>query len=188
LELVSRKYYWPQQQQYVNRYIDYCNTCKHIKPIKHAPFGLLQPLQIPERLWESISMDFMTGLPEEEGSNTIWVIIAYLMKMAYFVACVDTIGLKELADRFLTQVVRTHGLPSSIVSDQGSQFTSTFLKRIMEAMGTSRNLSTVFHLDSDGQTERINAILEQYLWAYYNYQQNNWKQLLPMVEFCYNKS
>jgi hypothetical protein len=117
LELVSRNYYWPQQWQYVNRYVDYCDTCRCIKPIKHAPFGLLRPLQIPERPWESISMDFITGLPEEEGSNTIWVIVDHLMKMAHFVACVDTMGLKELADGFLTHVVRTHSLPSSIVSD-----------------------------------------------------------------------
>jgi hypothetical protein len=188
LELVSRNYYWPQQWQYVNQYVDYCDTCKRIKPIKHAPFGLLRPLQIPERPWESISMDFITGLPKEEGSNTIWVIVDRLMKIAHFVACVDTMGPKELADGFLTHVVRTHGLPSSVISDRGSLFTSTFWKRIMEAMGTSRNWSTAFHPECDGQTERINAILEQYLRAYCNYQQNNWKQLLPMAEFCYNNS
>jgi hypothetical protein len=188
LELVSRNYYWPQQWQYVNQYVDYCDTCKRIKPIKHAPFGLLRPLQIPERPWESISMDFITGLPKEEGSNTIWVIVDRLTKIAHFVACVDTMGPKELADGFLTHVVRTHGLPSSVISDRGSLFTSTFWKRIMEAMGTSRNWSTAFHPECHGQTERINAILEQYLRAYCNYQQNNWKQLLPMAEFCYNNS
>jgi hypothetical protein len=133
-------------------------------------------------------MDCITGLPEEEGSNTIWVIVDCLTKMAHFVACVDTMGPKELADGFLTHVVRTHGLPSSVISDRGSLFTSTFWKRIMEAMETSRNLSTAFHLESDGQMERINAILERYLRAYCNYQQNNWKQLLPMAEFCYNNS
>jgi hypothetical protein len=73
-------------------------------------------------------MDFITGLPEEEGSNTIWVIIDCLMKMAYFVACVNIMGPKELADGFLTHGVRTHGLPSSIVLDRGSLFTSTFWK------------------------------------------------------------
>jgi hypothetical protein len=133
-------------------------------------------------------MDFITGLPKEEGSNTIWVIIDHLMKIAYFMACVDMMAPKELADGFLTHVVRTHGLPSSVTLDRGSLFTSTFWKRIMEAMGTSRNLSIAFYLESDGQRERINAILEQYLQAYCNYQQNNWKQLLPMAEFCYNNS
>jgi hypothetical protein len=128
LELVTRNYYWPQQRQYVNRYVDYCDTCRRIKQIKHAPFGLLQPLQIPERPWESISMDFITELPEEEGSNTIWVIVDRVTKMAHVVACVDTMGPKELADRFLTHMVRTHGLPSSVISDRGSPFTSIFWK------------------------------------------------------------
>jgi hypothetical protein len=97
-------------------------------------------------------------------------------------------GPRELADGFLTHVVRAHGLPSSIISDRGSLFTSQFWKRVMEAMGTTRNLSTAFHPESDGQTERVNAILEQYLRAYCNYQQDNWNQLLPMAEFCYNNS
>jgi hypothetical protein len=132
--------------------------CRHIKPIKHTLFSLLQPLQIPERLWESISMDFRTRLHEEEGSNTIWVIIDYLMKIAYFIAYVDMIGPKELADGFLTHVVRSDSLPSSIVLDRGSLFTSTFWKRIMEAMGTSRNLSTAFHPQSDYHTPPLRHI------------------------------
>jgi hypothetical protein len=75
LELISRKYYWPHQRQYIQRYIDNCDTCKGIKPIRHAPFRLLKLLQLPTRPWDSISMDFITGLPEAEGSNTLWVIV-----------------------------------------------------------------------------------------------------------------
>jgi hypothetical protein len=105
-------------------------------------------------------MDFITGLPEDRGMNTIWVIVDCLTKMAHFVAYKDTMGPGALADGFLMHVVWAHGLPSSIISDRGSLFTSQFWKRVMEAMGTSRNLSTAFHLESDGQMERINAILE----------------------------
>jgi hypothetical protein len=133
-------------------------------------------------------MDFITGLLEDGGMNTICVIVDHLTKMAHFVACKDTMGPRVLVDRFLMHVVRAHGLPSSIISDQGSLFTSQFWKRVMEAMGTSRNLRIAFHPESDGQMERINAILEQYLRVYCNYQQNNWNQLLPMAEFCYNNS
>jgi transposase InsO family protein len=78
-----------------------------------------------------------------------------------------------------------HGLPNSIISDRGSLFTSKFWKQVMETMGTTRNLSTAFHPETDGQTERTNATLEQYLRAYCNYQQTNWTQLLPIAEFCY---
>jgi hypothetical protein len=142
LELVSRNFHWPQQWQYVIHYINYCDTCKCIKPIKHTPFSLLRPLQIPERPWESISMDFIIGLPEDGGMNTIWVIVDCLTKMAHFVAYKETMGPKVLMDGFLMHVVWAHRLPSSIISDQGSLFTSQFWKNVMEAMGTSRNLST----------------------------------------------
>jgi hypothetical protein len=131
-------------------------------------------------------MDFMTGLPPVEECNALWVIVDRLTKMAYFVACADTMGPSDLADGFISHVVRAHRLPSSIISDWGSLFTSTFWKRILEAMGTTRNLSTAFHPETDGQTQRTNAILEQYLGAYCNYQQDNWKQLLPIAEFRYN--
>jgi hypothetical protein len=75
LELLARKYYWPQQRQYVHRYVDNCDTSKRIKPIRHAPFGLLKPLQLPTRLWDSISMDLIMGLPEVDNCNALWVIV-----------------------------------------------------------------------------------------------------------------
>jgi hypothetical protein len=188
LELLARKYYWPQQRQYVHRYVDNCDTCKRIKPIRHAPFALLKPLQLPTRPWDSISMDFIMGLPEVDNCNALWVIVDRLMKMSYFIACKDTMGPQDLAEGFILHVVRAHRLPNSIISDRGSLFTSKFWKQIMMAMGTTRNLSTTFHPETDGQTDYTNAILEQYLRAYCNYQQNNWKQLLPIAEFCYNNT
>jgi len=108
--------------------------------------------------------------------------------MGHFVACQDTMNPEDLADHFLQQVIRPHGLPSSIVSDRGSLFTSDFWKRVTEALGISRNLSTAFHPQTDGQTERANATLEQYLRAYCNYQQDDWERLLPIAEFSYNNT
>jgi len=95
---------------------------------------------------------------------------------------------EDLADHFLRQVIRPHRLPSSIVSDRGSLFTSDFWRRVTEALGISPNLSTAFHPQTDGQMERANATLEQYLRAYCNYQQEDWKRLLPIAEFCYNNT
>jgi len=95
---------------------------------------------------------------------------------------------EDLADHFLWQVVRPHGLPSSIVSDRGSLFASDFCKRVTEALGISRNLSIAFHPQMDGQTERANATFEQYLRAYCNYQQDDWERLLPIAKFCYNNN
>jgi hypothetical protein len=108
--------------------------------------------------------------------------------MAHFVTYKDTMGPKDLAEGFIAHIVQTHGLPNSIISDRGSLFTSKFWKQIMEAMGTTRNLSTAFHPETDGQTERTNATLEQSLCMYCNYQHDNWKTLLPIAEFCYNNT
>ena len=133
-------------------------------------------------------MDFITALPTSNGKDALWVIIDRLTKMGYFVACQGTVNPEDLADHFIQQLVRPHGLPSSIASDRGSLFTSDFWKKITEALGISHNLSTAFHPQTDGQTERANAILEQYLRAYCNYQQDDWEKLLPIVEFCYNNT
>ena len=133
-------------------------------------------------------MDFITTLPRSNGKDALWVIIDRMTKMGHFVACQGTMNPKDLADQFLQQVIRPHGLPSSIVSDRGSLFTSDFWKQITEALGISRNLSTAFHPETDGQMERANATLEQYLRAYCNYQQDDWEKLLPIAEFCYNNT
>jgi transposase InsO family protein len=133
-------------------------------------------------------MDFITGLPESGGSDTLWVIVDRLTKMAHFVPTSDTMKPEQLADAFSAHIFRPHGLPTSIISDRGSLFTSSFWTHIMKTLGTRRNLSTAFHPETDGQTERVNAIVEQYLRAYCNYQQDDWKGLLPVAEFCYNNT
>jgi len=133
-------------------------------------------------------MDFITELPISNGKDALWVIIDRLTKMGYFVACHSTMNPEDLADHFLWQVIRPHGLPSDIVSDRVSLFTSDFWKRVTKALGISCNLSTAFHTQTDGQTESANATLEQYLRVYYNYQQDDWERLLPIAEFCYNNT
>jgi len=136
-------------------------------------------------------MDFITALPTSNRKDVLWVIIDRLTKMGHFIACQGTMNPDDLADHFIQQIARPHGLASSIVSDRGSLFTSDFWKKITEALRISRNLSTAFHPQTDGQTERANATLEQYLRAYCNYQQDdweNWEKLLPIAEFCYNNA
>ena len=123
LELVSRTFYWPQQRKYVHRYMDHRDTCRRIKPIRHAPFRLLKPLDLPHRPWDAITMDFITALPASNGNDPLWVIIDRLTKMGHFVACKGTMKPEDLADHFIQQVVRPNGLPASIVSDRGSLFT-----------------------------------------------------------------
>jgi len=114
-------------------------------------------------------MNFITALPTSNGKDALWVIIDRLTKMGHFVACHGTMNPEDLADHFLQQIIRSHGLPSSIISDRGSLFTSDFWKQVTEVLGISHNLSTAFYPQTDGQTERANATLEQYLQAYCNY-------------------
>jgi len=133
-------------------------------------------------------MDFISALAMSNGKDAVWVIIYDLTKMGHFVACQGTIDPEDLAGHFVRQVIRPHGLPSSIVPDRGSLFTSDFWKRETEARGISRNLSTAFHPQTDRQTERANATLEQYLREYCNYQQDDWERLLPIAVICYNNT
>jgi len=128
------------------------------------------------------------GATNINGKDVLWVIIYRLTKMGHFVACHGTMNSEDLADHFLQQIIRPHRLPSSIISDRGSLFTSDFWKRVTEALGISCNLSTAFHAQTDGQMERANATLQQYLRAYCNYQQGDWERLLPIAEFCYNNT
>lgn len=188
LELISRDLWWPNMATFINQFVDSCDTCGRAKNSKHKPFGLLQPLPTPTKRWSAISMDFITDLPASRESTCILVVVDRLTKMAHFVACPSLSTAEELASLFWRNIFRLHGLPDDIVSDRGSQFVSRFWKRFLELLGIKSSLSTAFHLQSDGQTERVNQILDQYLRCFSSYQQDNWSDLLPSAEFAYNNA
>ena len=133
-------------------------------------------------------MDFIVGLPESNGYNTILVIVDRLSKMAHYILTTEKVTSEQVARLFFDKVFKHHVNPNSIISDQGTQFTSKFSKALCSLIGINQGLSISFHPQTDGQTERTNAILEQYLRGYINYQQNNWAELLTMAEFSYNKT
>jgi transposase InsO family protein len=131
-------------------------------------------------------MDFVTGLPECGGYDAIWVVVDRLSKMRHFVPCQTTIDAQGLAEIFLKEVVRLHGIPKAIISDRGPQFAAVFLKRLYERLGVDRRLSTAFHPQTNGQTERMNASIEQYLPIFTSYKQDDWVQWLTLAEFAAN--
>ena len=133
-------------------------------------------------------MDFITGLPPSGGHNAIFVVVDRLSKMAHFIPTTDTVDSRGTAALFRDFVFRLHGLPRSIVSDRGTTFASEFSRSMCKMLGIAQKLSTAFHPQTDGQTERINSILEQYLRGYCGYQQDNWSELLTMAEFAYNNT
>lgn len=133
-------------------------------------------------------MDFITGLPLSGGYDSILVVVCRLSKMAHYIPTTADIDAEQLAELFVTHIFQLHGLPTRVVTDRGSVFTSKFWKWVAIKLGMKRDMSTAFHPQTDGQTERINAILEQYLRCYCSYNQDNWLSLLPLAEFAYNNS
>ena len=188
LELVSRNYYWPQMRQYIIRYLKTCDVCARNKTPRHKPHGTLHPLPIPPTAWSSVSMDFIVELPESNGFNAILVCVDRFTKMAHFCPTTTNITSEGTADLYLRYVFKLHGLPTDIVSDRGTQFVSRFSKRLYELCKIKHNKSTAYHPQSDGQTERVNQVLEQYLRIFCDYQQDDWNELLPLAEFSYNNA
>ena len=131
-------------------------------------------------------MDFVIGLPWSQGSDAIWVVIDRLTKARHFVPCRTSIDAAGLADLFIEHAFRLHGLPNSIVSDRGPQFAAAFWQRLCGRLGIDNRQSTAFHPETDGQTERANAVMEQYLRAHVSYLQDDWSAWLPLAEFAAN--
>src|SRR6266550_3718977 len=172
----------------VKDYVRSCDVCQRDKASRRRKYGLLQPLEVPRRPWRSIAMDFIVGLPESNGYTQIWVVVDRLTKMAHFIPMIikDKSQAKDLAMTFAREVWRLHGLPADIVSDRGSVFISGFWRELMEHLGVELKMSTAFHPQTDGQTERINQVLETYLRHYTNFQQDDWADLLPLADHAYN--
>jgi len=129
-------------------------------------------------------MDFVVELPECEGFDAIWVVVDQLSKIRHFVPCHTTVDALGLAELFLREVVCLHGLPLTIVSDRGPQFASVFLQHLCSRFVINRRMSTACHPQTDGQTERMNASMEQYLRVFVNHQQDDWVKWLPLAEFA----
>lgn len=187
-ELVSRSYHWPGLRQFVKKFVISCDTCQRNKTVRHKPYGLLQPLPVPETPWSSISMDFIVQLPPSNGYTAILVVVDRMTKMSHFIPTTDDIDAAGTVNLLMCRVFSLHGLPDDIVSDRGATFTAQFTREFMLALKIKQNLSTAFHPQTDGQTERTNATLEQYLRCFINYQQDDWSTLLPMAEFSYNNT
>ncbi|KAG8424880.1 hypothetical protein J3458_022432 [Metarhizium acridum] len=191
---LRRSYDFPESRKMVQEVIKKCDTCNKAKSARHAPYGELQPISPPERAWQTVTMDFIVKLPKSKEPMTgvaydsILVIVDKLTKYAYYIPYKESSNTKDLAYMFFKTVIAQHGLPTKLISDRDKLFTSNFWKCLMETMKIKQSLSTAFHPQSDGQTEILNQILEQYLRSYVNYQQNDWVEWLPLAQWAYNSS
>ena len=192
-ELFSRKYYRPTLRRNVNDYVRECNVCLASKAVRHQPYGDLQSLPIPTHCWKDLSMDFVMGLSiltdwKRDSYDSILVIVNWLSKMVNYKPVKVIIDALGLAAVIIDVVVRHHGLPDSIVTNQGLLFTSKFWSSLCYFLSIKRRLSTAFHSQTNNQIERQNSTMEAYLWAFVNFEQNNWARLQPMAEFAYNNA
>jgi len=144
------------------------------------------PNTIPEKPWSHILVDFITKLPLAQGYDAILVVCDRFSKMAHFIATMERTSAEELARLFRDQVWKLHGLPESIVSDRGVQFTVGMIKELNNLLGIQTKLSTAYHPQTDGQTERVNQELKQYLRVFIDHRQEQWPDWLGMAEFVYN--
>jgi transposase InsO family protein len=189
IELIRRNFWWPKMEKDIIAYIQSCPDCQKDKSRRHRHYGLLSPLELPHAPWQSIAMDFIVDLPVSEGCDQLWVVIDRFTKMAHLIPLpVNHKKAEDLARIFAREIWRLHGLPRDIVSDRDSRFTSDVWQVFLATLGIKPRMSTAFHPQTDGQTERVNQTIEAYLRPFVNKEMTNWVELLPMAEHAYNNS
>ncbi|GJS09559.1 putative reverse transcriptase domain-containing protein [Tanacetum coccineum] len=182
-------YWWPNMKVDIATYVSKCLTCAKVKAEHQKPSGLLQQPEIPVWKWERITMDFVSGFPRTpSGYDTIWVIIDRLTKSAHFLPMKKMNSMEKLTRLYLKEIVCRHGVPVSIISDRDSHFTSNFWRSLQEALGTNLDMSTAYHPQTDGQSERMIQTLEDMLHSCVIDFGSSWDRHLPLVEFSYNNS
>ncbi|KAA0033720.1 hypothetical protein IC582_013177 [Cucumis melo] len=177
--------HWMGMKNDVKKYVEQCEICQRNKTKALAPAGLLQPLPLPNLILEDWTMDFIEGLPKAGGYDSIMVVVDRL-KMAHFITLKHPFTAKQVAEKFVEEIISKHGIPNSIITDRDKIFLSHFWKELFTAMGTSLKRSTAFHPQTDGQTERINRCLETYLRCFCNEQPTKWHKCIPWAELWYN--
>ena len=188
-DILRRTAYWPKMAQETREYVASCESCQRNKPSRQPPTGLLQPLPIPAQNWESISMDFAGPFPRTaRGFDMITVFVDRLSKQVHFAASHSKDTASNIATLFLNTVFRHHGMPTSIISDRDTKFTSNFWSHLHRLMETKLAISTSFHPQTDGQSERAIQTLKHALRAYVDHKITNWDQCLSGLEFAYNNS
>ncbi|KAD4180371.1 hypothetical protein E3N88_28962 [Mikania micrantha] len=154
-------YWWPGMKKDIALYVGKCLTCSKVKAEHQKPSGLLQQPEIPQWKWEQISMDFITKLPRTpQGFDSIWVIVDRLTKSAHFLPIQEDYKMEKLSTLYINEIIARNGTPTSIISDRDSRFTSRFWQSLQKALGTRVNLSTAYHPQTDGQSERTIQTLE----------------------------
>jgi len=182
--ILKRHYWWDTLDGDVSRYVSGCQLCQWTKPSRDRPTGLLHPNPVPERPWEAISWDLIGPLPESRGFNAILTIVDKFSKTPYFIPTRTELTAEGAARLLLDNVIRLHGLPWKIYSDRGPQFLSRFMKELYRLLSMEGAPSTAYHPQTNGQAERMNQEVEQFLRLYVEYRQADWADKLALAELA----
>ena len=189
LELITRNFWWPKIQEDVKSFINSCENCARNKVSRHRKYGLLQPLDTPDRPWKSIEIDFLCGLPNSKGFTTLMVVVDRFSKMIHLIPFKDVPNAQQTAKAFMKYIYKYHGFPSDIYTDRGSQFTSDLWNQFIKLFNVRLNIATTDHHETVGQVERCNAFIEQYLRLFSRaYFHDDWVDWIDLAEFAYNNS
>ncbi|XP_062842684.1 uncharacterized protein lrfn4b [Trichomycterus rosablanca] len=186
LEFLQRRFWWPDMERDVKAFVGACAICVQSKTLHQRPQGLLHPLPIPSRPWSHLSIDFITGLPESQGNTVILVVVDRFSKACRFISLKKLPSAFETAKLIFDHVFRVFGIPQDIVSDRGPQFSSQVWRAFCKQIGATASLSSGFHPQSNGQTERINQELESTLRSLVMDCPSSWSSQLPWAEYAHN--
>ncbi|KAG2804742.1 hypothetical protein PC111_g17549 [Phytophthora cactorum] len=185
---VSQAFWWTHMYKWVARYVKTCETRQRVKPAGHAS-APLQSLPVPADWRKPMSLDFVFGLPVDDHGNTgILVFVCRLSKMVHLAPVPDTVTGEQAARLFVDGVFRHHGLPETFVSDRDPRFTAAFWQTLFQLLGTRLHMSTADHPQTDGQTERVNRVLEETLRSVCAAAPRTWSDRLPVIEFALNNA
>jgi hypothetical protein len=185
---LKKSYYWPNLKDSAEAYVKTCLTCQQNRTLNKKQAGLWQPLPILEGPWESVSMDFMVSLPPSRGFDAIMVVVDRFSKMAHVIPTKDEATTQETGRLFFSHVFKHHGLPKDIVSDRDPKFISKFWRALWKHMGLKLKMSISFRPQTDGQTERVDLVIQQFLRNYVAADQQDWVDHLELAKFYYNNS
>ncbi|KAI2646367.1 Transposon Tf2-8 polyprotein [Labeo rohita] len=186
LSLLQNHYWWPSMRRDTIRYVQSCSVCAMSNSPRMLPAGKLVPLPILERPWSHLGVDFVSNIPSSEGNTCILVIVDRFSKTCKFVPLKGLPPAMETAEHLFNQVFRHFGIPEEIVSDRGPQFISHVWKAFFKLLGVTVNLSSGYHPQTNGQTERKIQELGRYLRAYCHVDQHSWSRFLPWAEYAQN--
>ena len=185
---VKKLFAWPGLKHSIKEFVAQCTICQQAKSERVAYPGLLSPLPVPDGAWQVVTMDFIEGLPKSAQFNCILVVVDKFSRYAHFLPLTHPFTAFQVALSFMNNVFKLHGLPAAIVSDRDRIFTSHFWQELFKLTGTDLRMSSAYHPQSDGQTERVNQCLETYLRCFVHACPTKWSQWLPLAEFWYNTS